>query len=820
MKDLVLPDKMNSLPVSKLFPVIADHWKNGVRRYVIQADPGAGKSTAVPLFLLNSHFMNGKIVMLEPRRMAARSLAGYMASRMGEKTGQTIGYRVRGEGAVSVNTRVEIVTEGVFIRMIQEDPELKGIGAVILDEFHERNILSDLSYALLMDVMENLRPELACFIMSATPEKRLLEEKFTRSVYLESEGRMFPVQVEYRKDSERQRIDYQELGQAVSESLHRIPGDILVFLPGEGEIRKSADFLDTILKGLNHQVLPLYGRLSFAEQERVFKPSGKRKVILATSIAETSLTIPGVRVVIDTGWERHSEFNRHSGLTKLATRRISRASADQRAGRAGRVSDGLCIRLWSEQEHRSLVPFREPEILTADLSSLVLEILSWGCRDYSDLQWLEPPPKAHYHQALGLLTMLEAVDHQGRILPAGRSMAFLGLHPRLSHLILEGERRNAHHTACMLAALLSERDWMNHSSSSDILARIDRIKTGRDHQNPLVKRIIAFWQKLLKEKPDPEEIQPESVGPLLLKAFPDRVGMLRNPLEYHLSGGGNAFLKDSDPLQSQEYLIILDTGGTGQVPTIFLSCPVQKEDILRECREILEEKLSIHWNEKQNRLESRMNIQLGDLLLQEKRCSDPPVEMVSEELKRVFQKRTLKVLPWTRDDQEFLNRCRFMKEEEWPDFSETGLIESLSLWFIPLLRKGRLERSLKAGLRSLLSWEQQQTLEKSVPERVIVPSGSRLRLDYSDPEKPALDVKIQEMFGMNETPLIGKSTPLLIRLLNPAGRPIQVTEDLKSFWENTYPQVRKELRGRYVKHYWPENPYEAEPTRRVKPGKK
>ena len=817
MKDGVLPERIKDLPVSRLFKEICAHWEMGEKRFVIQAEPGAGKSTGIPLFLRTSRLVKGKIIMLEPRRMAARSLAGYLANLLGEQPGETVGYRVRGESRCSGKTGLEIVTEGVFVRMIQDDPELTGVDCVILDEFHERNIFSDLAYALALDVQDNLRPDLAFFIMSATLEKERLERNFTGAVFLESKGRMFPVDHTYREGNGSFRIDEKTVESAVRTGLNRTDGEILIFLPGEGEIRRVETHLNSALSKGDVTILPLYGRLSFAQQEQVFKPSDRRKVILATSIAETSLTIPGITAVIDSGLERHSDFDRHSGLTKLATRRISRASADQRAGRAGRVREGLCIRLWSREEHQSLVPFRDPEILTTDLSSLVLEILSWGCTGPGDLHWMDPPPKGHYFQALGLLEMLQAVDKTGRITPLGRRMVSLGLHPRLSRLVLTGREQGEEGTACFLAALLSERDWMGKTGSSDIMARLHRVKNTEDSNHPAVKRIRTAWKNLSGKTVRPEDLHPQAVPSLLLNSFPDRVGGLMGPQTFHLSGGGNARIRETDALQTSEYLVVLETGGSGSSPTIFLSCPVSKEDLYRECANILSEEEDVFWNEKMKRLESKSVVKLGELRLKEKSLTRASSQRISEYLKGYLNKRGLDILPWEKEDILFLNRCRFIRQNDWPDFSTQGLIESVDSWFIPLLNKGKISCSLKEGLKILLNWEQLSLLDKLVPERFPVPSGSRLRIDYSDPGNPALDVRIQEVFGLEKTPLIGGGTPLVIRLLNPAGRPIQVTKDLKSFWENTYPQVRKELRGRYSKHYWPENPYEAVATRRVRP---
>lgn len=814
------PQELQTLPVHSILPTLQSLWEGGSNRFVIQAEPGAGKSTGVPAFLLSNCICEGVILMLEPRRMAARSLAGYLSHLYQDKPGNLVGYRVRGESRCGKNTRLEIITEGVFVRMIQDDPELTGVSAVILDEFHERNLFTDLSYAFLLDVQENLRSDLRILIMSATAEKELLKKRFAHAEFLESHGRMFPVDLVYQSASDpmNRRVDNSAVSTVIQEALKERPGDVLVFLPGEGEIRRLESHLKDLSKLKDYRILPLYSRLSLNDQEKVFRQDGLRKIVLATSIAETSLTIPGITAVIDCGLERRPLFNRHSGLTRLETISISKASADQRMGRAGRVQEGICYRMWSEISHRRMDDFRDPEILTTDLSSLVLETALWGCTSEDGLNWLESPPKAHYHQARELLLMLQALNPEGRLTKTGRQMSTMGLHPRLAHLVLTGRVKKQEQTACCLAAILSERDWMGRTRDSDLHSRLYALKNGRDRNHPMVKNIYKVWESLLKARPSPEALKPEEAAELLLQAYPDRIAIRREGRSYHLSGGGSCRLSDTDSLQGSEFLLAVETGGAGRESLIFLSVPLSRDLINESCKNIISESEQVYWDEDKNRLKARKVRSIGHLILSETPLQKVRATASLEGLKGALRKKGLSMLPWKRNDQEFLNRCRFVgPDPEWPDFTEDALIESLENWFAPLLINGRLEGSLKDGLKSLLSWNQQTFLDKQVPERLLVPSGSHIRIDYSNPEQPALDVRIQELFGLSETPLIGGRVPLVIRLLNPARRPIQVTRDLKSFWENTYPQVRKELRGRYSKHYWPEDPYEAIPTRRVKP---
>jgi len=824
------PDKsseMNggeSLPVSRLYPEIRGLWEQ-TRRYVIQAEPGAGKSTGIPAFLLDSGLCAGRIIMLEPRRMAARSLARFLASRRGEEPGGTVGFRVRGESRCGRQTRLEIVTEGVFVRMIQNDPELPGVDAVILDEFHERNLFSDLSFALALDVQENLRPDLTLLVMSATPEKEMLEKSLTGAAFLESRGRMFPVETVFDRDQRDWRPDSRRICRAVRRGLEETDGDVLVFLPGEREIRDLAAACREA--GLNGDAdfLPLYSRLPLKEQDRALRPGGRRKIVAATSIAETSLTIPGVTAVVDTGLERRPVFDRHSGLTRLETAPVSRASAEQRKGRAGRVRAGLCLRLWTEGEHRQMDGFREPEIRNSDLSSLVLELLLWGCGTPDGLSWPETPPAAHYYQARQLLVLLGAVDGENRLTPRGRRMAGMGLEPRLAHLVLEGRERGDEQTACCLAALLSERDWMGSGAGSDLASRLYALKNGRDRGHPAVRNIMRTWEALLgKGKPELRALEPEKTAELLCQACPDRIGRRRGDRVYQLSGGGSCRVRETDSLQNYEYILAAQTGGAGEVPLVFLGAGLDRSLITEEFESVLVTRERVSWDEQKNRLKSRRTVQLGHLILREDPLPEPSSDASLEDLAELLKKKGLSCLPWRKEDSAFLERCRFIsslpgkhRPAGWPDYSESALIGSLDLWFRPLLIRGRLESSLKSGLLSLLPWDLQTRLEKLAPERWQVPSGSRLRIDYSDPAAPSLEARIQELFGLTATPLLGGSVPLTMKLLNPARRPIQVTRDLESFWKNTYGEVRKELRGRYPKHYWPENPFEAEPTSRVRP---
>lgn len=813
-------------PVSALFPDLKKNWSEN-RTIVLQADPGAGKSTVLPLYLMKEKMCPGKIIILEPRRMAARSLARYMSSLCGTKTGDLIGYKVKGDVKCSDDAMIELVTEGVFIRMIQDDPFLEGISLVIMDEFHERNIFTDLSAAFLQDVQSNLRPDLKILIMSATPETAVLKKVFGDFLSLESEGRMFPVSIKRDEQALDSRPENKRIIRAVQEGIIESSGNILIFLPGEREIKSLLYNLKNH-KGVPEDIdlLPLYGRLSPAEQDRVLNPGDRRMIVAATSIAETSLTIPGISCVIDTGLERKPAFDSNAGLTRLKTKAVSKASADQRAGRAGRLREGMCIRLWSENDERLMDDFTSPEILNADLAPLIMEILLWGAQGPESLQWIDDPPSAHYYQAKELLTLLEVINQSGQLSEEGKTLKRYGVHPRLAHMMEGARGSEMEQTACALAALLSEGDWLSSSKGSDIRLRLEYLKSGRDNSHKRVRTILSTWKGFLSRGSiDREAIEPDACAELLCHSYPDRIAKIRGDRIYQLSGGSNCRLLPEDPLQSEDYLIAPLVGGSADIPACFLAVPLTESLIFQELSSLITQKKEWSWDDQKQKLNCKSISGIVSLPLKVKNI---PVDISDSDLPSIlpdlFRKKGISILPWSKDDQTYLNRIRFAAHlkrcpKNWPELGDNNLLETLEKWFLPLLPKGRLEGKLKDGLASLLDWEQIQFLERNVPERFQVPSGSRIRIDYSDSESPALDVRLQEVFGLMETPLLADEVPLLFRLLNPAQRPIQMTKDLKSFWDNTYGEVRKELRGRYPKHYWPENPYEGEATSRVRPRK-
>lgn len=801
---------------------------------VLEAPPGAGKTTLVPLALLNEPWLgDGRIVMLEPRRLAARAAASRMAALLGEDVGDTVGYRIRLETRISSRTRVEVVTEGILTRMLQSDPALEGYAAVIFDEFHERNLPSDLGLALALESREALRPDLRILVMSATLDGAAVAALLGGAPRIQSQGRRFPVEVRYLTRVHDERVE-DLAARHVRRALAEQQGDILVFLPGAAEIRRTHERLDGLDGGVD--VYPLHGSLPGDIQDRAIRPSppGRRKVVLATDIAETSLTIEGVRVVVDSGLARRPRFDPQRGMERLETVRIARDSAEQRRGRAGRLAPGICYRLWTAHQDALLAPRSRPEIQTADLAPLALELALWGASDPERLRWLDPPPQAAYASARELLHELDALDRGGHITPHGRQMAALGVHPRLAHLILVGRERGLGPTAARLAALLNDRDPLRTTPSgsltADIRLRLDLLRAGNRHPDPhadraavaRARREAALWQRRLRipeEDPDPE-----AAGLLLALAYPERIAQLRagEGLGYRLRSGQRATLAEGDPLAGTDYLAVAHFGGLGAQPRISLAAPVSRgalENLFADQIQVVEE---VRWDDREGRVLARRQERLGALVLREAPLSDPAPGAVAAALLEGIRLRGLDVLPWDKETAQLRQRLAFLHRldsSSWPDVSDASLLARADAWLSPhlhgLRRLDELPRiDLEEALLSELGWDQRLALEHLAPSHLTVPSGSRIRLDYSDPTAPVLAVRLQEVFGLTETPRIGGGrVPLTVHLLSPAHRPVQVTRDLESFWREAYFDVRKDLRGRYPKHHWPDDPLTAEPAR-------
>lgn len=950
-------------------------------RLIVEAQPGAGKTTRVPLALLDASFLGGqRILMLEPRRLAARAAARHMSRLLGEETGRTVGFRTALDGRESANTRILVVTEGILTRRIQDDPGLAGVGCVIFDEFHERSVHADLGLALCLETQEALRPDLRLIVMSATLDGESLSGLLGGCPRAAAEGRGFPVTVRYLPPA-RPGIPCEESAAgALSSALREEAGDILVFLPGGAEIRRLAGMLAKWpLRGVD--VLPLYGDLSTAAQDSAVAPSapGRRKIVLATNIAESSLTIEGVRVVIDTGLVRRQRVEPRFGMGRLVTERISRASAEQRCGRAGRIAPGLCLRLWGEHEQAALRPQARPEILDGDPASLCLELAVWGTPVTGELPaglpLLDLPPRAAWEGAARLLRDLDAVDGQGRATARGRAMAALPLHPRLAHMVLEGKAMGRGYTACALAALFSERDPLRAGAGqgaggawgADMAHRLalllDSPRAGghgagpRPHekkpggQNALCERFAGpegavnrgcpgtanglrgaeeNLPRRLREQArriaqragvDPRRMadEPPDSGPLLALAWPERVALRRAPGQYLMAGGRGAALAPGDPLAAHPLLAIaaLDLGGAGaqsHAPggaaspgdaRIHLAAPLRREDLERLFARRITRETAVTWDEERGAVSARLLRRLDALTLEETPLADAPAALVRTVLLEALQRMELAALPWTAELAAWRRRVRFARglardgavpgkeggpaapgdSGGWPDLSDAALAASLPEWLGPYLDgidrlAGLTPALLEEALRGLLPWPLPRLLDELAPERLAVPSGSRIRLDYADaadaadrafgvatacacardenmpagavriggpaspgaegracgPDAaapgaeaaptgraggeipgPVLAVKLQELFGLAETPAVGGGrVPVVIHLLSPAGRPVQITRDLAGFWKTGYAAVRAELRGRYPKHPWPEDPLSAPPTRHTK----
>jgi ATP-dependent helicase HrpB len=810
-------------------------------RAVLVAPPGAGKTTLVPLRLKDEPWLGGRrIVMLEPRRLAARLAAGWMAESLGEPVGGTVGYRIHREARVGPRTRIEVITEGILTRMLQSDPALEGIGLLIFDEFHERSLHSDLGLALSLQSRTLLRPDLALLVMSATLEAERVATLLGGAPVIRSEGRQFPVEVRHRPPS-RGVAPEQAILPVIRVALVEQPGDVLVFLPGAGEIRRveaalrSADLVGDPI------IVPLFGMLAREDQDRAIRPDpgGRRKVVLATAIAETSLTIEGVRSVVDSGLMRVPRFSPRTGMQRLETVRVSRAAADQRCGRAGRLGPGVCYRLWSEAETAGLVPHTTPEIREADLAPLALELAAWGVRDPLELAWLDPPAEAPLAGARELLTELGALDSTGTITAHGRRMSRLGTHPRLAHLLLRGADEGHGFVASQIAALLGERDIVRRTSGlppdPDLRLRLEALARGSfggrgmngSIDGAAARRIATEaeeWRRRLGIRQTDKD--PDAAGLLLAYAYPDRIAQRRpnSPGRYLLRNGRGATLPSNSALLADEYLVVAEIDDSSAEGRIQLAAPISLEELLSHLGDQILDEREAAWNRETGSVTARRRSRIGAIVLREIQEPEPDGLRAIEILLGVVRAEGVAVLPWTPEARETQARIRFLHrlEQGWPDVSGEALRATPEKWLGAalhgLLPRPRLrDLDLADALLRQLDWRQRTALDRDAPTHLQVPSGSRIRVDYSDPDAPILAVRLQEMFGQRDTPRIaGGRVPLTVHLLSPAGRPVQVTQDLASFWGRGYFDVRKDLRGRYPKHSWPEDPLSAEAVRGVR----
>lgn len=839
---------MPDLPIDEVLPAIKAALADSTRA-VLQASPGAGKTTMVPLALLDESWLDGRlIIMLEPRRLAARNAAARMASLLGEKVGETVGYQIKMERCLSKKTKILVVTEGILARRLQSDPALEDVALLIFDEFHERSLHADLSLALALQSQELLRPELRLLVMSATLAASSISELLDDAPVIRSEGKSFPVNTTYldlKTPQPDKRSLNARLSAVVMEALRQEKGSILVFLPGAREIRALQKSLDgLIFKEAMTTVLiaPLYGALSKAEQDNAILPAapGKRKVVLATNIAETSLTIKGITIVIDSGLERVSLFDPGSGMDRLVTVPITEDSATQRCGRAGRLGPGHCFRLW--HEGRILIKHTRAELLSADLTSMMLELAQWGVKEPEELRWLDLPPKKAVDHALELLKELSMLSAGGVITKHGEAALAFGLHPRLAHMLLKAQALDHVYEGSLLAALLSEGDIFRSSRSTDIVERLrildDRsfghTSVDRGKAQRVLEQAYRFAQRLERTKrKGPLDV--EIIGVLLGFAYPDRIAKRRGARErrYLLSGGKGAILDMESEQFGQEFLAVAELDGAKQEARIYLAADITLVQIEHYFWEQIREEVLVSWNRESARVESRLKTTFLQLLLEERQSDKASPEAISRMLMEGIRMQGLDTLPWTKEDLRLQQRVTFLNVSEsrypellsqtdMPDLSENRLLKEMGQWLLPYLDgisdlKGCRRLNMGKILSSMIDWKQKQLIDVLAPVSITVPSGSKIAIDYSDPETPVLAVRLQELFGQKETPSILKGRcKLLIHLLSPAHRPMQVTSDLESFWNGAYHDVKKELRGKYKKHYWPDDPLTAQATSRTK----
>ena len=827
----------HAFPITPLLPQIAASLA-ATPRLVLEAPPGAGKTTQVPLALLDAPWLMGqKILMLEPRRIAARAAAQFMAQQLGEEIGRTVGYRIRFESKVSAATRIEVVTEGILTRLIQDDPELSGIGAILFDEFHERHLAGDLGAALALDIQATLRPELRLLVMSATLDGERIAQ-WLDAPRISSPGRSYPVRIDYPPARAQESIEHQ-LARVARQALEDSDGDVLAFLPGRREIARAQAVLMQSLDRDDVDVVALHGELSLADQQLALSPaeSGMRRIVLATNVAESSVTLPGIRAVIDSGLAREPRFDPNSGFTRLETVNISQASADQRAGRAGRVAEGTAYRLWPQSKR--LDPARTAEITQAELSGLALELAAWGS---AQLPWLDSPPSGALAQARELLGSLGALDSSQRITALGRRMLELGATPRLGAAALRAPLELRALIADLLALMEARSPLRGEQArSDDFRARVTALHAWRDRSSSgarggadagalaAVEQASKGWRRRLDVRSAASGV-PDShaVGDLLLHAFPDRIARRddNQPLRYTLANGRGARLHENTALLGEPWLVALDLRFEARDSLILAAAPVDFRVLERDYPQQFMRERTLRWNDDRNAVEAFDEQRFGAIVL-ERRSVPVKAEDALPALLAAVRAKGIDALPWSEQARRLRARMQalreWMPEQTLPDVSDATLLATLDEWLAPYLNgKRRLDalgaEELSQALSGLFDYEQRRLLDAQAPDSLTVPSGQNRRLEYTPDGPPVLAVKLQELFGLSDTPRVGGGRiPVTLHLLSPAGRPIQVTQDLKGFWERTYPEVKKELKGRYPRHPWPDDPWTATPTHRAKP---
>jgi len=817
-----VPTFGTALPIDGVLPDLLGALDAGPNA-VLVAEPGAGKTTRVPLALLDAGWRgDGKILVLEPRRLAARAAARRMAGELGEKPGETVGYRVRMETKISARTRIEVITEGVFTRLILDDPELSGVAAILFDEFHERSLDGDLGLALALDVQSALRDDLRLLPMSATLDAAGISRLLGDAPVIESKGRSFPVETRYLGRRPQERIEPQ-IVRAVRQALAEETGSMLIFLPGQGEIRRTAEMLDGKLPA-NCQVAPLYGGLDAKSQDAAIRPAAadERKIVLASAIAQTSLTIEGVRVVIDSGLARVPKYEPQTGLTRLETVRVSRASADQRRGRAGRTEPGVCYRLWDEAQTAALPQAEAPEILEADLTGLVLDLAAWGTFDPADLTFADAPPPAAWSEAKSLLQDLHAIDSGGRLTGDGKALAKLPLHPRLAHMVIEGAARGLGRTAALIALVLSEPGLGGRDP--DLRSRLRNLRNDKSQRAKDGRQLAERWLKLAGGTGN--DFDTESAGLLLALAYPDRVAQQRGQTgRFRLANGRGAELEPEHGLAREPFLTIADIQGKAASGRVQLCAPISIDDIedlfAADITEEDEVQLTGDGALKARRVKRYNAVELKSVQIQ---SADP--EAVARALIKEIGRRGISRLPWSKDQQRLKKRVAYAREngaDDLPDLSDAALIKNLETWLQPFLAGCTSLAAIDAAilgnaLAALLPYDATVRLDALAPSHFTAPTGSKVPIDYGAAAGPTLSIRVQELFGLRDHPSVcdGK-LPLILELLSPAQRPIQITKDLPGFWSGSWADVKADMKGLYPKHPWPDDPTEAEATRRAKP---
>ncbi|NIG34578.1 ATP-dependent helicase HrpB [Pantoea sp. ICBG 828] len=808
---------VSELPVSEVLPALLAALAQSPQ-VLLAAPTGAGKSTWLPLQLLQQAQLSGQIIMLEPRRLAARNVAQRLAEQLGEQPGGTVGYRLRGENCSSAATRLLVVTEGILTRMLQRDPLLEGVSLVILDEFHERSLQADLALALLLDVQQGLRDDLKILLMSATLDNQQLSTLLPDAPFIASQGRSFPVIRRYASLNPQQRFE-EAVAREVAQLLRDEPGSLLLFLPGVAEIeRVKCELASRVSDEVD--LSPLYGALSLEAQRRAILPAapGRRKVVLATNIAETSLTIEGIRLVVDSALERAAQFDVRSGVTRLLTQRISQASMTQRAGRAGRLAPGICLHLLPQEQALRAAAQSEPEILTSDLASLQLDLLQWGCQDAAQLQWLDSPPARSLQAARQQLQRLGALDSEGRLSARGRKMAQLGSDPRLTAMLCAaGDDVHAIASAALLVAILEDPP---RSGSVDL-------RDALNQPQPQWLRRARHWQQRLNAGQG--RVDADRFPALLAAGFADRLAQRRgHSARYQLANGIGAMLDEHDGLSRYEWLIApsLLQGASSADARMLLALPVEMDALRQQCPQLVEQRTDVDWDDDKGTLRAWKREAIGALILRAQPQARPEPEILHPAMLRWIREKGLAVLGWTPEAEQLRVRlqcaAQWLPEEAWPTLDDDTLLASLEHWLLPEMGavrdlKGLQSVNLVSALLHLLTWSQRQRLDTVLPTHYTVPTGSRLPIRYDAEKPPALAVRMQEMFGEAQNPAVADGrVPLVLELLSPAHRPLQITRDLAAFWRGAYPEVQKEMKGRYPKHPWPDDPASALPTRRTK----